>query len=252
MEDNIRAPLPNQRLNLADPYNGESIEQYIQRINSDNTIDNDMKDILIQSRREFLGLDKPIGQVDMSFMDNQIIVRATKVSKVAELFKTNQRLKQILCDKLDKFVNLTIDLMKLEPNEYIYVFEIINTNTFDSENYTYLKSIIVPYDQRVLEEYIQVIESSKREQEKQDNIRKEVESRNEKFKVFNQYIMRLKLDPYVSSLSNDIYPSVQRYLNLETNFVELDSELKNKITKFISSTRIKPEHINIINGLFNI
>ncbi len=42
MEDNIRAPLPNQRLNLADPYNGESIEQYIQRINSDNTIDNDM------------------------------------------------------------------------------------------------------------------------------------------------------------------------------------------------------------------
>ncbi len=250
MEENIRAPLAARRLNLSDPYNGESLESYARRIRADNTIDNDMKEIMIQSRREYLGLDQDFSTYKL---DNEIIIRANKIYKITELFTLNPNLKIILAQKLDKFVSMEIDLIKLEPPEYLEVFTIIDKSNFDNETYDYFNKLIIPYDLNQLQEYKTVLEITKRENEEKIAKNAEIEIRKNNINIFNQYVFRLSTyDQSVKSLSQSIDLHIQKYIGLETEYVILDSELKNQLKKFISSIRVKNGDSVIISQLFRI
>lgn len=251
MEDNVRAPLANRRLNLYDPYDGQSIEDYVRKINNDNTIDQEMKDILIQSRREFLGLHKSIKESDMSILNNEIIVRASKVSGLVELFDSNPEIKNILHEKMNMFIGLDFDYIKLEPPEYIKVFELIEKFNFNIETLRYFKEKIIPYDLQLLNEYKLVIEKTKREQEEIINKSIEIESRTRNVQVFNIYICKLKLDPAINKLAKSLEPKIEDYITLNTSIIQLDSELSLELGKFIRSIRIKDSDLKIITQIFS-
>lgn len=251
MEDNVRAPIANRRLNLCDPYDGESIEDYVRKINNDNTIDQEMKDILIQSRREFLGLNKPTLESDMSILNNEIIVRASKVSGLVELFDKNPEIKNILHEKLNMFIGLSFDYIKLEPPEYIKVFELIEKSNFGLEVTRYFKEKIIPYDIQLLNEYKIVLEKTKREQEDRIRNQIEIENRTRNIQVFNMYIGKLKLDPVISKLAKTLEPKIDDYVTLKSPVIELGSELTIEFGKFIRSIRIKESDLNIIKQIFS-
>ncbi len=253
MEDNIRAPLPNRRFNLYDPYDGESIEDYVRKINNDNSIDREMKDILIQSRREFLGLDSPIQDADMSILNNEIIVRASKVSVLVELFDKNQEIKNILQEKMNMFIGLSFDFIKLEPPDYIKVFELIDNSNFGIESIRYFKEKIIPYDINLLNEYKIVLEKTKKEHEEKIKNQIEIEKRTQNVKVFNIYICKLKFDPSINELARKLQPKIDDYIGLKTQVIELDSssELSSEFGKFIRSIRIKDADLNIISQIFS-
>jgi len=256
MEDNIRAPLPNQRINMFDPYDGESIEDYVSKINNDNNIDSDMKEILIQSRREFLGLNKVDNiaeQIDISYLNNEIIIRASKISPIAELITSNPELKSILVDKLDKFINVTTDFIKLEPPEYIKVFEIIEKAEFDNETCQYLNNIIIPYDLNSLNEYKIILEKTKREHEELISKKLLIENRYKDVQIFINYLNKLsKFDQTVNILAKNIEPYIKKYIQLETDIIKLDNGLDTEVKKFIRSIRIKDTDLIIISNLFQL
>ncbi len=251
MEENIRAPLAARKLNLLDPYDGESLESYARRIRADNSIDHDLKEIMIQSRKEYLGI---VDENSATFkFDNEVIVRANKICKITELFKLNPNLKIVLAQKLDKFVSMEIDLIKLEPPEYLEVFSIIDKSNFDTETYNYINKLIIPFDLNQLEEYKTVLEITKRENEEKIARNAEIEIRKNNVNIFNQYVLRLStFDQSVKSLSQSIDSHIQKYKDLQTDYVVLDSELKNQLKKFISSIRVKSGDSIIISQLFRI
>ena len=249
MEDNVRAPIPVRQMNLMDPLGSESLEQYIYRINRDNTIDPEMKKILIQSRKEYMGLDD--SPIDSTVFSNQLIVRAGKFCKFTSELAKNMQLKVKILGKVNDFLSLKTDKISLEPAEYLETIELVENNDMGSSNLEYIKSIIVPIDINALEEYKLIVEISKKEEAERVARNLEIETRQNIVSVFMQYINRLqKFDKQTELLYQELEPSINNYVGLQTEKIILEQETYIKYNKFISSIRIKPEHQQIFTDLF--
>jgi hypothetical protein len=249
MEDNVRAPLPARQMNLMDPFGSESLEQYITRINADNTIEPDMKTILIQSRKEYLGIDD--SPVDESVFSNELIIRADKFCKFTSELTKKSGLRNKILDKINNFLSLKTDRIKLEPAEYLETIAIIDNSNLEQANAHYLKTVIIPIDTGALEEYKLILELSKKEEENRLNKAREREFRQMNMGVFSQYINRLiKFDKQTELLFQEIEPSINKYIDSQTDKVVLNEETFSKFRQFISSIRVKSEHIQLFNDLF--
>ncbi len=249
MDDDVRAPIPVRQMNLMDPLGSESLEHYIDRINRDNTIDPEMKKILIKSRKEYMGLDD--SPVDSSVFSNQLIVRAGKFCKFTSVLSKNIQLKIKILGRVNDFLSLKLDKIRLEPAEYLETIELVENNDMGSSNLEYIKSVVIPIDINALEEYKLIIELSKKEEA--DRIAKnlEIETRQNIVSVFMQYINRLqKFDKQIELLYQELEPSINNYTSLQTEKVIFEPDTFVKYNKFIGSVRIKPEHQEMFTSLF--
>lgn len=251
MDDDVRAPIPVRQMNLMDPLGSESLEHYINRINRDNTIDPEMKKILIKSRKEYMGLDD--SPVESSVFSNELIIRAGKFCKFTSELSKNVQLKIKILGRVNDFLSLKLNKIRLDPAEYLETMELIENKDMGSSNLEYIKSVIIPIDINALEEYKLIIELSKKEEAERLARNLEIKSRQYIVSVFMQYINRLqKFDKQIELLYQELEPNINNYTTLQTEKVILEPETFIKYNKFIGSVRIKPEHQEIFTSLFVI
>lgn len=258
-DQDYRAPLPTITDNLI---MGQlpKMSEYIKEIYKSNDIDNDMKKIMISSRREYLELNRPdliddyIDQInDTNPSENCFIQRANDIDNFISKIDLieNKNFVSVIKNKLTNYISCKKNFIKLDPENYIIYENILPSLDLDMETINYVKKIIIPYDVQQVEQYKQTIELSKIEYEKAENIRKSKEKRKDIIQIITVPIMKIiKFDSDVNKLYQDLLPLINSYVNLEIDQIKLYQDLWIKTNKFINSVRISDEQRFIIRQIF--
>lgn len=275
-DDNVRAPIPAVRMRLVDNnvnnnnnnvFGDETIEEFEERIMNDPNIDEDMQEIMIQSRREFLEKANQFNQAnrinkstkssavselyDNDNFNNELIERAGKISGFVIHLKNfkNKPLRVKLENKLQDYMNSSTDIIKLDNEEYIEYDEFFNNIELDSDNRDYIKKIIIPKNPDAFEEYKKIIEKSKEDYLFLEKKNEEKKSRSDLSNIIYGYINKLSgIDKNIMELKYKLEEPINSYNNLRTNFIFLESNVYSDFIKFINSIRILPQDkITILN-----
>lgn len=256
--------------------------EFKKKIMSDNTIDNQMKSILLQSRREYLDiLRKKIIHKEIS-LTPELKIFMREFEKKCVLSKTYQNHKEILMKKIKKYCENKIKIIHLEFEMCCDIYKLINTKIFDVNNKNKLLEIFKPSDIEEYKNYVKIIEMSKRDyekkqkKEKQDKIielnkilQKEQEEKDRKnqeekkkieildrqkiISILDIYFKKLIFfDDDVKQIKNELDNSIKKYINLETEYIEFDKNLHSRFNKFIDSVRISSEDKNKILMSINV
>lgn len=277
------------------------------KIMSDNTIDNQMKSILLQSKKEYLEkLKKNINsQTELKIHENtnstqEIISNQDydllnsnnlspelndlirEINKKCLKSKNYQNYKDFLMKKIKNFNENKINIIYLEFEMCWDIYKIINNKIFDPNKKNKLFEIIKPSNKEEYDNYVKIIEMSKRDynkkikkekeekkrldeemQKKKENERlKKIKEEKDKIEMINrEKIISIlqnnfkKLSFYdneTKEIQNDSYDSIIKYLNLETDFIQLDSQLYSRFNKFIDSIRITSDEKKCIVSSISI
>lgn len=278
-EDDVRKPLPviNDKL-VEDNFADEFIKFKI-KIMSDKSIDKNMKQIIIQSRKEFIiNEEKKIKErtekTNRTLFVNPIIIRVSDKSYTKIIFEQ----KKILLDKINEWIDKKIELIELDAETLYQIFELIDIIIAENNcpNILEIKNIFVPTNS---DEYFELVDlmqiikaqsihdESIRFEKEQEKLRKEEEiylkKKEEEEKKAKQYIIREKkvyilnfnlnkvggFDNKIKYLKEELKGPIEKYLNSETEFICLSEELYGDVIKFINSIRISKEDKENILGI---
>lgn len=265
-DENIRKPIPSftEKLINDEP---DDFEKFKQQIMSDDSIDPSMKQVIIQSRKEFID-----NQENKTRTNAEKVIRVGLTAPLIVKIKSQQNLifgKKIL-EQIDRWVDGKIQLIKLdsEPLFMIYEFidELVNQKKIIESNK--LKNIFAPQNPDEYVEYLDMMEVIKtqsiREEEeriKRENEKKEMNERNDKeirlretkLSVLNFNLNKLgSIDKEIYELKKQLTEPIGRFISLQTNLIELDLETGEKLIKFLNSIRIKKEDKDMIISLYKI
>lgn len=271
IEDNIEPPIPSFYDKLIDD-EMDGFEKFKQKILSDKSIDKDMKQILIKSRLE--AIKKPNIQsknnienaIRLGLM-SPIIVKL----KQEDFNRINLTQKQYVLNQIDDWIENKIQIIKLESETLYEIYQLVDfiTSSRIDVNGDKIKKVFEPKN---TDDYIQFIDlmeiinaqSIKEEEERIKNKMKETELEEKKIIQINerktliekllQHLNKLSLmDNDTKILKNEIQQSINDYLNLNTNFINVDTQdLSSKFIKFINSVRIEKENREKIISLIKI
>lgn len=260
-DQEYRAPLPIIRTNLM-MGDMPKLSEYIREINERDDLDDDMKQIMIDSRKEYLELNRPdlidniinhCEDTNIDISQNSVIKRANDivnfVSKIDSI--TNKNFVTNIKNKLNDYVSCKKDFIKLDPENYIIYENILPSLDLDSQTLNYIGKIIVPYDIQLLEEYKTAVELSKIEFEKTEEIKKIKEQRRNILQIMLTPMAKiLKFDPNANELYKQLLPLINSYIELEIDQIKVEQNLLNKTINFIDSVRINDEQRNLIKQIF--
>lgn len=140
--------------------------EFKKKIMSDNTIDNQMKSILLQSRKEYLdSLRKKLINKSI-FITPELKAFMREFEKKCVLSKTYQNHKNVLIKKIKNYCEKKTKVIFLEFEMCWDVHKLINNKIFDIENKNKLLEIFKPSDVSEYKNYVKIIEMSKRDYEK--------------------------------------------------------------------------------------
>jgi len=273
-DDNIRKPIPT----ITDILIGndtDEFEKFKYTILSDKLIDNDMKQIIIQSRKEEIEkFDKKSKKNIENAIRSSIIAPLIIRIKDINYNKINLNQKEYLIQQINKWVDENIQIIKLESDTLYEVYELIDMikiirSDIDEEK---LKNIFKPknYDDFVC--FVDTIEIIKTQSIKEEHERinkklekkrleeKEEEEKNIQIKIRQNLLEILILnlnklctfDIQIKSLKKELELPINRFIELETENIELEKSLGEKINKFINSIRIIKENKEKLLNLIKI
>jgi len=253
-EENIREPIPAYTDNLFDNniYN-ESYDEFKKRVNKDNSIDKRLKKVLLQSREDYITKDKN--------KQKKIEKRKNQINNIINLI--DNKLKLLLNDKINKYINLEIDTIELDYDIYNEIEEIIKKmSNIEREK---MLEIFMPYDKEGYLDYLEVIRISKdtydienkvkEEREKQELYIKEESTK--RTNILSKLILNINklytYDTIAKNLKDNLEPLLHKYINCELDIVLIDINLYEYFDKFIKNIRIedniKIQIKNIINQI---
>lgn len=271
IEDDIEPPISSFYDKLIDD-EMDDFEKFKQKILSDKSIDKDMKQILIKSRLE--AIKKPNIQsknnienaIRLGLM-SPIIVKL----KQEDFTKINLTQKQYVLNQIDDWIENKIQIIKLESETLYEIYQLVDfiTSSRIDVNGDKIKKVFEPKN---TDNYIQFIDlmkiinaqSIKEEEERIKNKMKETELEEKKKIQINerktliekllQHLNKLSLmDNDTKILKNEIQQSINDYLNLNTNFINVNTlDLSSKFIKFVNSVRIEKENREKIISLIKI
>lgn len=274
-EDDIRPPKPTYEDKIiGDGY--EDFEKFIQQIMSDNSYDDSMKQIIIQSRKEFIdNFDNKIKLSSEKAIRSGIIVPLIIRLKDESLNSLTEQQKQFLLNQIDKWIDGLVQFIELESELLYLTFELVeqieqieqlsNENRIVNVNVIKIKNVFVPKN---YEEYLEladmmeivktqsIIEEQQRIN-KENVIRKEEQEKIELMKkqrelnlagLYFNFNKMCSIDQTTRLVKDKLQHSLSNYKNLQTDLIELDSEQVEQLIKFIGSIRIsKDDKEKIIN-----
>lgn len=244
------------------------------KIMSDNTIDNQMKSILLQSKKEYLdnlkkkinsqndsNIKQDLNGLNLSPELNDLLREFNKKCLKSNNYKNH---KDLLLKKIINYNEKKIDVIYLEFEMCWDIYKIINNKIFDLNKKKKLFELFKPSNEEEYNNYVKIIEISKREhekklkKEKEENLKikekekmikineekKKIEIINRKkvISILQNHFNKLSFcDDEIKQIQNESNDSIIKYLNLETEFIQLDNQLHSRFNKFIDSVRISPE-----------
>lgn len=243
----------------------DDFEIFKQSILSDESIDNDMKQILIQSRKE--QLDK------IELKSKQNIEKAIRLNIISPLitklkdntcFELNNEQKKYIINQISRWTDGTIQKIKLESETLYALIEIIvivKSTRVDMDDVK-IKKIFEPKNQSDYLSYVDMIEEIKTQsiKEEQERINKKIEkakleeennkAKMEKIKfreeITRELIMNLyrlgSIDAETKILKSNLVLPLDKFIKLEIEYIEMSQELFLQTQKFINSIRITKEN----------
>lgn len=272
-EDNdTRQPLPRTIDCLTWSQNdNEEFENFKKKILSDDSIDNNMKQIIIQSRIEFIkNHEKKIQQNTEKILRLGIITPLKIKLKDKNFNKISFVNKENIILLIDNWIDMKVEYIKINSEQLYQLYELIDLmeNEKKISDTQKIKNIFIPTNpdefielvemmesvktQSILEEKYRVereLETKRIEDEKkikQEELEKiklqEIVIRNEKIKLllFNLNKM-IGFDCEIKNLKDSLNVPIEKYCNLENELIVMDEKLYNNTIKFINSIRINKQ-----------
>lgn len=265
----IREPLPTKTDCLLGFENiNDEFFKFKKQILSDISIDKDMKQIIIQSRMEFIKNHEQKLQKNTEKIIRAGLIAPLKI-KLKDINFTKISLKNIekIILLIDKWVDMKIELIELEPDLLYQLYELVDLmedkkiihdtqkikNIFNSSNPDEFIELVemmeIVKTQSILEEKNRIereLKVKKIEEEnyaKQQQLEKiklqEIEFRNEKVKLLLFNLNKMAgFDSGIKNLKDLLNEPIKKYCNIDTEFVILNENLYNNTIKFINSIRI--------------
>lgn len=261
---NIRDPIPSTSEILLDDGINNFVE-FKKSILDDNTIDNDMKQILIQSRLDAIKKfnDESKSNIEKAIRVGKISILTVKL-KSDKYCKINTVQKEHVLKKIDKWINGTIKTIKLDSEILYEINELINEIKFVRTDFDdiKLKQIFEPKNsddyicfvdtmeaikiQSIKEEQDRInkkIEQKRLEEEKEEKKTQIIRVRKELVEVLIFNLNKLSLvDKETKLLKENVIIPINNYIELITDYIEIsNNEILTQFVKFINSIRILKE-----------
>jgi hypothetical protein len=266
----------------------ENEEDYIQfkkKVMSDNTIDNLMKSVLLKSKKEqienFIKKDVLNDKTLKKTLEiNEFLKELDRKSLESKEFLNH---KKYLLVKINNWIDGKINEIKLEFEMCWDIYQMIGKMKIDKITKSNLMKIFKPSDIEQYNNYVEVIEQSKKEHEKylkkekkirimdEDKInqleekkkkeiddkkiddRKKIEIESRK-NIFSTLLINLKKLSLFDEETREIYREVEKplekYFNLETEKVQLNPSSFSKLSRFTDSVRISEHDKKILLSKF--
>lgn len=275
--DDVRQPIPTITEKLIDDVN-DNFEEFKRQIMSDNSIDKNLKEVIIKSRQEYIENfeNKSKKNMERGFRSGLIVPLIIKI-KSPEFKNIPEGQKSIILNNIDKWIDGYIQIVELYAEPMYQIYELIDNlkksnKIIDSSK---LKNIFIPknYDEYIdLVNTMEIIKTQSIKEEEDRKIREHEKIRllEEEVKKINElenikilqiqlredklYVLKLNLnkisliDLETKILKEHLDLPLKNYINLESEFIILDIEIANKFIKFLNSIRIKKEDKeNLIN-----
>jgi hypothetical protein len=285
-ENNINIENNDDNINIQNDFvlNKEENKylDFKKKIMSDNTLDNQMKSILLQSRKEYLdSLRKKIIDKEIS-LTPELKIFMREYEKKCVLSKIYQNHKEVLIKKIKNYCEKKTKIILLEFEMCWDIYKLINNKIFDVDTKNKLLEIFKPADVEEYKNYVRIIEMSmkdydkkqkkekenklmeknkilKKEKEEKERIileeKKKIEiiDRQKIISILDKYFKKLMLfDDEVNQIKTELDMSIKKYINFETEHIECDRNLHSRFNKFIDSVRISQEEKKIILKSINV
>lgn len=281
-ENDIRAPIPSTSGILLDDGIDDFIE-FKKSILADDTLDEDMKQILIQSRLDTIKKfeAKSKSNIEKAFRTGIVSILKVKL-KSNEYCKINTVQKEQVLKQIDKWIDGTIKIIKLdseilyEINGLIDEIKFVRTDFDDLK----LKQIFEPKNsddyicfidtmeiiklQSIKEEQERInkkMEQKRLEEEEAEKKRLEEEKKNKLIKVRKELVEVLifnlnklsLIDKETKQLRENVIIPINNYIELISDYIEIPSDdILTQFVKFINSIRIiketKEKILNLIKN----
>ena len=239
----------------------DEFEIFKMKILSDKTIDEDMKQILIESRKEQLYKfkSKTKNNIENALRSGIISILIVRL-KNDNLVNIDVETKKFLINQIDKWIDGKIKVIKLESETMFELYELINLIKITRPDIddVGIKKIFEPKN---LDDYICYVDTMEKIKlysikEEQEKINKQIEKakleeeknieigeRQKLLKVLIHNLNKLSLiDVETTNLKKDLEIYLNKFISLETNYIELNNGLYEKICNFINSIRISGEN----------
>lgn len=281
-EDDIRAPIPSTSGILLDDGTDDFIE-FKKSILADNTLEPDMKQILIQSRLDTIKKfeAKSKSNIEKAFRAGMVSILMVKL-KSNEYCKINTIQKEQVLKQIDKWIDGIIKTIKLdseilyEINGLIDEIKFVRTDFDDIK----LKQIFEPKNpddyicfidtmetiklQSIKEEQERINKKMEQKRLEEEAEKKRLEEEEEKNQIMivrkelvNVLILNLNklslIDKETKELKEIVIIPINNYIGLITDYIEIPSnDILTEFVKFINSIRIvkdvKEKILNLIKN----
>ena len=281
-DDDIRTPISSTFGILLDDGTDDFIK-FKKSILSDNTLDNDMKQILIKSRLDTIEKFESRSKfnIEKAFRVGIVSILIVKL-KSNEYYKINIVQKEQVLKQIDKWIDGIIKTIKLDSEILYEINELIDEIKFMRVDFDDLKikKIFEPKNQDDYICFVDIMEAIKVQsiKEEQERINKKLEQKRleeeaeqkhleEEEKKNNIIMVRKELvdvlilnlnklcliDKETKQLMKNIIIPINNYVGLITDYIEIQSDdILTQFVKFINSIRIaKDTKERIINLIKN-
>ena len=273
-DDNVRSPIPSKINCLTDNIViDDEFSKFKQNIIHDETIDEDMKEIIIMSRLEFIGDH-----------ENKIKENAEKTNRInliiplkIKLYEDDSNFNKIAYDKkekiinlIDKWINKKINHIELESESLYYLYELIDLMGIEKKitNIQEVKNIFFPSDPDDFIDFVEIINLIKTQLITEENNRiikelelkefeifkiKEIESRQNNIKLLELNLTKISIfDSRIKNLKEKLDEPIKKYYDLEIDKIILSNDIYEETIKFINSIRINHQNRELIIKLFEL
>jgi len=248
IDDEIRKPIPVKINKILD--DEDNFEIFKQNILSDNSIDYNTKQIIIESKKEYLEnkCKKEIFNIKKTKRINKIAPLIIKIKETNVILD-----KDIILKKINEWLEAKISLIELDTENLYKLYELINSINIIVDKKYELKKLFSPINQDEYIEYIEIMDTIKNQiliEEKNKEIKKlELlfieEKKNTRITNIKQLTINLNklsiFDSKIKIIKEELEIPINKYINLETDFIEISKELYKNTIEFINSLRFDKE-----------
>jgi hypothetical protein len=242
----------------------EDFEMFKNKILLDKTIDNDIKQILINSRKDEIDkfYENTKYNIENTYRSN--IIRLLIIKLKEEKFDiVGYGRKEYLLNQINKWIEGKIQKIILESETLYELIELIDSikSIYSDFEEIKIKNIFEPKNMDDYILYSDTMNLIKADSIKYEQMRLDEEENKIKLIKFRKnlletLIFNLKklsfIDDEANCLKNELKIPITKFLELKTNYIELEEYIGRRTIRFINSIRITEEKKENIMNLIKI
>ncbi len=275
----VRKAIPAQKSVLVlDPI--QEFEEFKREILSNNKIDKDMKQIMIQTRKEFIQNHQKETKFNPSIASrsNLILELEKKLTSyspdyininidndIGVDFNLDIQTVKTIQLQIKKWIDGKISEIPIDYESCWKIIFLIGKLNIKEDAKQEIINIFIPDNQELFEEYaimmnqiiykhklkkIEQLKQLELEQFKKEQNEKEIAQRKELVKLLVEPIVKLGFyDKKILELKEELEEPINNFISLTTEKIVLSNELENKLKHFVKSVRIAENIKNQINSI---